>query len=73
MENEIKDIMNTLWSIYKKFQQTHDVKQFTEEAATMVHKYDGDSMLLCFAQNLVISFAPMVNELKRRYNEVGGA
>ena len=73
MENEIKNIMNTLWAIFKKFQSTHDVKQFTEESAAMVHKYDGDSMMLCFAPNLVISFAPMVNELKRQHNESGGA
>lgn len=67
MEEEIKDIQNSLWKIYKNFLDDHDVQNYTRKAAAIARKYEGNRQMHSFCQNLVITWAPVINELKRKY------
>lgn len=69
MENEIKYIQNTLWSIYKEFLQHHSVREYSRKASELVHKFDGNKEMLLFCQNLIISWTPIINKLAEQYRE----
>lgn len=67
MENDIKYIQNTLWAMYKEFLTSYNVRRYTEQAVELVHKYEGNRELLCFVQNLVICWTPIINGLAERH------
>lgn len=60
---DIKNIQNTLWKIYKEFLVDHKVKDYTDKAATLVHQYSGKKDMRTFAENLIISWSPVINGL----------
>ncbi len=60
---DIKNIQNTLWRIYKEFLEDHKVKDYTDKAAALVHEYNGKKNMMLFAQTLVLSWVPIINGL----------
>lgn len=66
--DDIKNIQNTLWRIYKEFLEDHNVKKYTEKAAALVHKYSGKKDMMLFAQTLILSWVPVINSLKADFN-----
>lgn len=60
---DIKNIQNTLWRIYKEFLEDHKVKAYTDKAAALVRQYDGKKDMMLFAQTLILSWVPIINAL----------
>lgn len=71
MSNDIKCIQNTLWIIYKEFEEKHDVKRYTDQATALCNLYKDNPMMLNFCQNLIVSWAPVINALAEQYREDG--
>lgn len=61
----VKHIQNTLWRIYKEFleDKDHKVKDYTDKAAALVHKYSGNKDMKQFSENIIISWIPVINGL----------
>ena len=69
MDNDIKCIQNTLWIIYKEFQEKHDIKRYTEQAAALCKLYEKNPFMLNFCRNLVVSWTPVINALAEKYRK----
>lgn len=63
----IKDIQNTLWAMYKDFMETHSVSDYNTKAKQLVDKYSENKEMLTFCQNLIITWAPVINALAEEY------
>lgn len=72
MLDEVKNIQNTLWAMYKEYLLTHDMVNYNAQAEELCNKYHGQPILGSFCTNLVISWAPVINQLAEDYrNGVG--
>lgn len=74
MHEKIQDVMNTAWKNYKDYRRSGDMRQYTKQMSVLVEKYKGDSLLLQFAENMAITYAPIINamaEEKRNEQQVG--
>ena len=69
MENDIKFIQNTIWSMYKEYQSTHDMKMYNQQAEKLCRKYEGQPILGSFCANLIISWAPVINKMAEEYRK----
>lgn len=69
MENDIKDIQNSLWRIYKIFLSDHDVRRYTQNAAAIVQKYQENKEMQSFCINLLISWTPVINNLAKEFKK----
>lgn len=63
MEKEIQYIQNELWRLYKAFVSGGSMKEYNRGVQRLSGRYKGDEILLNFCQNLIISWAPIMNEL----------
>lgn len=68
----IKNIQNTLWSLYKRFLVDKNIKGYTDKAAALVHEYDGKKDMMLFAQTLILSWVPVINSLAADFRGEGG-
>ena len=68
---DIKNIQNTLWRIYKEFLEDKSVKGYTNKAAALVYEYDGKKDMMLFAQTLILSWVPVINELAADFRNGG--
>ena len=59
MHEKIKDILNTIWIIFREFEETHDMEKYNQRAAELVHKYKEDELCI-FCQNLLLTWAPII-------------
>ena len=64
MEEDIKNIQNEFWKIYKKFTVNKDMAEYNKNVKELVGKYKEDKFLFPFCQNLAITWAPLINKLK---------
>ena len=64
MEEDIKNIQNGFWKIYKRFTENKDMAEYNNSVRELVGKYKGDKFLFPFCQNLAITWAPVINKLK---------
>ena len=48
MHEKIKDIQNTIWIIFREFEETHDMEKYNQRAAELVHKYKEDELCTGF-------------------------
>ena len=74
MHEKIQDVMNTAWKNYKDYRRSGDMRQYTKQMSALVEKYKGDSLLLQFAENMAITYAPIINamaEEKRNEQQIG--
>lgn len=69
---DIKNIQNTLWRIYKEFLKDHKVKDYTDKAAALVRQYDGKKDMMLFAQTLILSWVPVINSLAADFRGESG-
>ena len=69
---DIKNIQNTLWRIYKDFLEDHKVKDYTDKAAALVHQYSGNKDMMLFAQTLILSWTPVINGLAADFRAESG-
>ena len=63
------DIQNSVWNLYKDFIRTKDMRQYNVGAQALVKRYESDELLLAFVQNIIISWAPIINKLKESENK----
>lgn len=64
MEEDVKNIQNGFWGLYKQFVKNKDMTEYNKNVKELVEKYKGDEFLFPFCQNLAISWAPIINKLK---------
>ena len=65
MHEKITDIQNSFWHAYKKFSQTGDMKQYNSDVQRIIQKYSNDNPMREFCEDLTLSWAKIINELKR--------
>ena len=66
--------MNTAWKNYKDYRRSGDMRQYTKQMSVLVEKYKDDPLLLQFAENMAITYAPVINamaEEKRNEQQIG--
>ncbi len=66
---EITHIQNTIWAMYKQFLSDHDIEEYNRNMGKLAKEYadKGDKQLLLFCQNLLISWAPVVNTFAEEF------
>lgn len=64
MNNDIKNIYNTLAVMYNEFIKDLDMKKYNESAVELCRRYKGNTMMLNFCQSLIITWAPLINHIK---------
>lgn len=69
MENDIKYIQNTVWAMYKAFSNNHDMVEYNNQALELCRKYRNNANMLSFCQNLIITWAPIINGMMAEYKE----
>lgn len=73
MHEKIQDVMNTAWKNYKDYRRSGDMRQYTKQMSALVEKYKDNPLLLQFAENMAITYAPVINtmaEEKRNEQQV---
>lgn len=63
MHEKIKDIQNAVWKAYKAFAESKNMKQYNADSQAIVKKYADDTLMLNFAQNILISWCPIIHEV----------
>lgn len=69
MEEDIKTIQNTLWAMYKAYSATFDMREYNISASALVTKYKENPAMLNFCQNLIISWAPVINVIGEKHRK----
>lgn len=64
MNNDIKNIYNTLAVMYSDFLKDRDIKRYTKRAAELAESYSNNKMMLSFCENLIITWTPIINHIK---------
>ncbi len=72
--DHIKYIQNTVWKMYKDFLADHDMREYNRKMGELAKEYQnkGDGQLLSFCQNILISWAPVINALAEEFRKVDG-
>ncbi len=63
MHEKIQDVMNTAWKNYKDYRRSGDMRQYTKQMSVLVEKYKGNSLLQQFAENMAITYVPVINAM----------
>ena len=63
IHEKITDIQNAVWKAYKDFRESGDMLQYNKDVQAIVRKYTDDKHILNFAQNIIISWAPIINSM----------
>ncbi len=61
MEDDIKYIQNTVWSMYKVFSSNYNMVEYNNQALELCRKYKDNAKMLSFCQNSIITWAPVIN------------
>lgn len=69
MEDDIKYIQNTVWSMYKVFSSNYNMVEYNNQALELCRKYKDNAKMLSFCQNLIITWAPVINDMMEEYKE----
>ena len=64
MNNDIKDIYNTLAVIYNDFMKDLDIERYTNRAAELSKKYKNNNLMSNFCDCLIITWTPVINHIK---------
>lgn len=65
MHEKISDIQNSFWTAYRDFIKTKDMRQYNMDVNEIIERYKFDKPLCDFCVNLKLTWAPIMNELKR--------
>lgn len=68
---DIKYIQNTIWTMYKDYLSNHDMAAYNRKVEELSKEYcnKGDKQLLSFCQNLLISWAPVINAFAEEFKK----
>ena len=64
MHEKIVDIQNAFWKAYTYFKKTKDVRQYNADTRKICDRYRSDPSMLQFCQNIMLSWAPVINGMK---------
>ncbi len=69
-EEEIKNIQNTIWAMYKSYLADHDMKEYNRKMGELSREYSkkGDRQLLDFCNGLLITWAPIIRGFAMEFN-----
>lgn len=62
LEERIKSIYNDCWKNYKDYLSDHDLLEYNKRSEQLVKKYKGD----CLVRNLLLWFAPVIQEIHNK-------
>lgn len=70
-KEDIKNIQNTIWTMYKDYLSDHDMEAYNRKMGELSKEYrdKGDMQLLSFCQNLLISWAPVINAFAKEFKK----
>ena len=63
MHEKIQDVMNTLWSAYKKCATTGNTKQSNEIIGRLLKKYRRTPLFGPFASAMAMAWVPVINAM----------
>lgn len=66
MHDAIKDIQNTLWTMYKNISTSGDMTAYNRQAKDLVSKYRDHDDMCRFCQNMIITWSPVINNIQRQ-------
>lgn len=69
MEDDIKYIQNTVWSMYKVFSSNYNMVEYNNQALELCRKYKDNAKMLSFCQNLIITWSPIINGMMEEHKE----
>lgn len=70
MHEKIQDVMNMAWKNYKDYRRTGDMQQYNKSMGELTRKYQGDPLLQQFAENMALTYCPVINAMaEERRNE----
>lgn len=69
MEDDIKYIQNTVWSMYKVFSSNYNMVEYNNQALELCRKYKKNEKMLYFCQNLIITWSPIINGMMEEHKE----
>lgn len=69
MEDDIKYIQNTVWSMYKVFSTNYNMVEYNNQALELCRKYKDNAKMLSFCQNLIITWSPIINGMMEEHKE----
>lgn len=69
MNNDIKKIYNALAVMYNDFLKDLDMEQYNEKAQQLCREYKNNKIMLYFCQNLIFSWAPVINHIKHNSDD----
>lgn len=63
MHEKIWDIQNSVWKAYTNYKKDGNISQYNRAASEITKKYMQDPLMLQFAENILISWAPVLNAI----------
>lgn len=71
---DIKNIQNTIWAMYKDFLANHDMKAYNRKMRDLSKKYSekGDQQLISFVQGAFITWCPIINGFAEEFRKGNG-
>ena len=64
MKDDIKYIYNNLATLFNEFSKDLDIQKYETKAAELCRKYKDNNLMLNFCQNLIVSWTPVINQMK---------
>lgn len=66
MHEKITDIQNSFWAAYKEFMKTGNMREYNHSLAVIMERYAEDPPMREFCEDLVWSWAKIINRLKQQ-------
>ena len=67
MNEDIKNIYNKFWIMYKTFLADHDVSAYNKSLSELHEEHENNRQMLLFCQTIAIAWAPVINQLMDEY------
>ena len=64
MNNDIKNIYNTLAIMYSDFLKDLDMEKYNRRAVELSNEYSNNKIMFNFCQNLIVTWSPIINQIK---------
>lgn len=62
LQNKVQLLYNDCWKNYKDYLSDHDLLEYNKRSEQLVKKYKGD----CLVRNLLLWFAPVIQEIHNK-------
>ena len=69
MHEKICDIQNSIWKAYTEYRKDKDIAKYQNAVIRIEKKYEAEPLMFNFCQNILFSWVPIINEIKRLANQ----